>query len=71
MSKYVDTSPRLKKRLNSIGFFSQLKRVEPKVAQFSVFSNKNVYTVEPLKTDTPRHKPKCPSYGGVRLTEVL
>ena len=27
-------------------------------------------TVEPLKTDTPRDKPKFPSYRGVRLTEV-
>ena len=29
------------------------------------------YTVEPLKTDTPRDRPKCPSYRGVRLIEVL
>ena len=28
-------------------------------------------TVEPFKTDTPRDRPKCPSYGGVRLIEVL
>ena len=27
--------------------------------------------VEPLKTDTPWDRPKCPSYRGVRLTEVL
>ena len=29
------------------------------------------YTVEPLKTDTPRNRPKCPSQRGVRLIEVL
>ena len=29
------------------------------------------YTVEPLKTDTPRDRPKCLSYRGVRLIEVL
>ena len=28
-------------------------------------------TVEPLKTDTPRDKYKCPSYRGVRLMEVI
>ena len=31
----------------------------------------STYTVEPLKTDTPRDRPKCLSYRGVRLIEVL
>ena len=30
-----------------------------------------MYTVEPLKTNTPRDRPKCPSLRGVRLIEVL
>ena len=28
-------------------------------------------TVEPIKTDTPRDRPKCPSERGVRLIEIL
>ena len=28
-------------------------------------------TVEPLKTDTPRDRLKCPSWRGVRFREVL
>ena len=28
-------------------------------------------TVQPLKTDTTPDRPKCPSYRGVRLIEVL
>ena len=35
------------------------------------FDFEKISTVEPLKTDTPRDRPKCPSYGGVRLIEVL
>ena len=34
-------------------------------------SSVNEHTVKPLKKDTPRDKPNCPSYRDVRLMEVF
>ena len=37
----------------------------------SISLKHNTITVKPLKTDTPRGKPKCPSYRDVHLIELF